>query len=146
MTVPRTPADLLTSTGYLLARVGSESRRRFVEALAGQELTLAGYSVLMLLGRASGRTQRELAGAVGIDPRNLVPVLDDLEASGLVIRDHHPVDRRRHAIRLTPAGRAKLARLKDAGAAAERALLEPLSSAEQKQLHRLLRKLLGPNS
>lgn len=146
MTVPRTPADLLTSTGYLLARVGSESRSRFVEALAGQELTLAGYSVVMLLGRASGRTQRELAGAVGIDPRNLVPVLDDLEAGGLVIREHHPVDRRRHAIRLTSEGRARLARLEDAGSAAERALLEPLSSAEQKQLHALLRKLLGPNS
>ena len=144
--VPREPADLLTSTGYLLARVGSESRRRFVEALAEHELTLAGYSVLMLLGSASGRTQVELAGAVGIDPRNLVPVLDDLEARGLLIREQHPVDRRRHAIRLTAAGQARLARLKEAGVAAERALLEPLSSAEQKQLHGLLRKLLGPNS
>ena len=140
--MPKEPAELLESAGYLLARVGSESRRRFVEALARQDLTLAAYSVLMILGSAGATTQRQLADAVGVDPRNLVPILDDLQARGLVVRDEHPADRRRHAVRLTAAGKAKLARLGEVGAAAELDLLEPLNPAERKQLRALLRKLL----
>jgi MarR family transcriptional regulator, lower aerobic nicotinate degradation pathway regulator len=142
MTVSKEPPDLLASTGYLLARAGSESRRRFVEALAKQELTLAAYSVLMVLGAVAGSTQRQLAGAVGIDPRNLVPILDDLQARGFLIRDQHPQDRRRHAVRLSPSGRAKLNRLGEVGAKAESDLLQPLSLTERKVLHKLLAKLL----
>ncbi len=142
MLMRKEPPELLKSAGYLLARVGSESRRRFVEALGSQELTLAAYSVLMILGSAGATTQRQLADAAGVDPRNLVPILDDLEARGLVVRDDHPVDRRRHAVRLTPAGKAKLARLGQVGAAAELELLRPLDAAERKQLQALLRKLV----
>ena len=142
MTVPSEPQELLESTGYLLARAGSESRRRFVEALARQDLTLAAYSVLMILGAAKSTTQRELAGAVGIDPRNLVPILDDLQARGLITRDANPADRRHHAVKLTASGRTRLARLAEVGAEAERRLLEPLSASERKQLGSLLAKLL----
>ncbi len=105
--MPREPTSLLESTGYLLARAGSESRRRFVEALATERLTLGAYSILMLLG--------------GIE---------------------HRTDRRRHAVRLTPAGKAHLARLAKVGADAEASLLEPLSSSERKQLRALLSRLL----
>ncbi len=142
MTMAREPAELHESTGYLLARVGSESRRRFVEALAGQDLTLAGYSVLMILGGATDITQRQLAAAVGIDPRNLVPILDDLEARGLIKRGAHPADRRRHTVKLTTAGRTQLIHLAEIGASAEVELLRPLSKPERKQLHSLLTRLL----
>ena len=72
------PKELLESTGYLLARLGAESRRVFVEALARKELTLTAYSVMMLLGAQHGVTQAWLARVLGIDPRNLVATLDDL--------------------------------------------------------------------
>ena len=142
MTMPKEPPELLESTGYLLARVGSESRRRFVEALARKELTLAAYSVLMILGGVTDITQRQLAGAVGVDPRNLVPILDDLEDRGLVTRGDHPADRRRHAVKLSQAGRAQLTRLAEVGAKAEVELLRPLNKQERKQLHSLLTRLL----
>src|SRR5260370_9297365 len=106
MMVPREPAQLLKSTGYLLARVGSESRRRFVEALATEGLTLAAYSVLMLLGAIGEMTQRELGNAAGIDPRNLVPILDDLEERGLLLRGKHRTDRRLPAVSRTPTAHA----------------------------------------
>ena len=142
MTVPNERRELLASTGYLLARAGSESRRRFVEALARQDLTLAAYSVLIILGGARSATQRQLARAVGIDPRNLVPILDDLQARGLISRDANPADRRHNAVRLSSSGRTRLARLAEVGAEAERRLLEPLSDSERKQLGSLLAKLL----
>ena len=142
MAVPNEPRQLLESTGYLLARAGSESRRRFVEALARQNLTLAAYSVLMILGAAGSATQRQLAEAVGIDPRNLVPILDDLQVRGLITRDANPADRRRHAVKLSASGRTRLARLAQVGAEAERRMLKPLSAADRQHLGSLLAKLL----
>jgi len=143
MTMPREPAELLESTGYLLARVGAESRRLFVAALADVGLTLSAYSVLMMLGADRGdMAQRTLGDHLDIDPRNLVPILDDLEERGLMVRGEHPSDRRRHAVRLTAAGRTLLSRIGHVGAAAEEELLEPLTRSERKQLHALLSRLL----
>ena len=140
--MPTEPSELLQSTGYLVARVGAESRRRFVEALSSQDLTLAEFGILMLLGGTSGTTQRQLASGVGIDPRNLVPILDELESHRLVVRDSHPSDRRRHVVKLSSKGRAQLTRLRTVGAQAEESLLKPLSARERNQLHRLLTRLL----
>ena len=140
--MPKEPPELLQSTGYLVARVGAESRRRFVEVLSSQDLTLAEFGILMLLGGTSGTTQRQLASGVGIDPRNLVPILDELESHRLVVRDSHPSDRRRHVVKLSSKGRAQLTRLRTVGAQAEESLLKPLSARERNQLHRLLTRLL----
>ena len=68
--------------------------------------------------------------------------LDDLERRGLIVRDQHPMDRRRHAVGLSGAGRARLARLREAGTQAEFSFLEPPTPAERRLLHALLRKLL----
>lgn len=143
MIVAKEPPELLESAGYLLARVGSESRRRFVEALAEHDLTLSAYSALMVVGSVPGITQRRLAGAIGIDPRNLVPILDELALGGFVARGSHPADRRRNVLNLTPTGRELLARLKKVGAQVEHSFLKPLTLSERKQLLGLLRKLIG---
>ena len=140
--MPKEAPELLQSTGYLVARVGAESRRRFVEVLSSQDLTLAEFGILMLLGGTSGTAQRQLAIGVGIDPRNLVPILDELESHGLVVRDSHPSDRRRHVVKLSSKGRAQLTRLRTVGAQAEESLLKPLSARERNQLRRLLTRLL----
>ena len=137
------PLGLLTSTGYLLARIGSESRRRFVQALEDHDLTLAQYGVLMILGELETAPQRGLADAAGIDPRNLVPILDELERRGLLRRGSDADDRRRHAVALSPAGRTLLTEVASAGAPAEDGLLSPLSASERKQLHSLLERLLS---
>ena len=73
---------MLASTGFLLARAGAESRRRFTQALATHGLTLAEFGVLMVLGEVGSAPQGVLGEQVGIDPRNLVPVIDELEARG----------------------------------------------------------------
>jgi DNA-binding MarR family transcriptional regulator len=136
------PQRLLTSTGYLLTRVGSESRRRFGQALEEHDLTLAQFSVLMTLGERDTAPQRELAAAIGIDPRNLVLVLDALEARSLLRRDADASDRRRHAVTLTAAGRALLTEVAHAADRAEEELLSSLTSTERRQLHSLLARLL----
>ena len=143
MRVAKEPPELLESAGYLLARIGSESRRRFVEGLAEHDLTLSAFSALMVIGSMPGITQRRLAGAIGVDPRNLVPILDHLAVDGLVARDAHPADRRRNALHLTPTGKERLAGLKRVGAQVELSFLKPLTVSERKQLLALLRKLIA---
>jgi len=134
---------LEASPGYLLARIGAESRRRWSQGLATLGLRTAHFGVLMTLATLGSLSQRRLGQAIGIDPRNLVQVIDQLEEQGLVERAADPGDRRRHAVRLTQAGQAALEDLRRVGAEAEASLLAPLDEREQARLQRLLLKLLS---
>lgn len=126
----------------MLARVGAESRRRFVQALARWNLRPAHYGALMVVADLDGSSQQELGQRLGIDPRNLVGVVDALEQRGLVERARHPGDRRRHVVRLTISGRDFVSQLRQAGEELELQLLTDLDAAERSALHRLLLKLL----
>ena len=139
---PFVPAALRASLGFLLSRVGGESRRRFVQSLAAWDLRPTHYAVLIVLAEIGAASQRHLAEIVGVDPRNLVTVVDLLEARGLVVRRPDPADRRRHEIRLTEAGGEELGRMRAASDAAERELLGGLTDAERRVLHDILTRLL----
>jgi DNA-binding MarR family transcriptional regulator len=133
----------LASSGYLLARIGVESRRRWRHMLAEHGLGEHGFGVLMALDQVGPRSQQELSRILGIDPRNAVAVLDGLEDRSLVERAPDLTDRRRHAVGLTPAGRSLLEGLRVDGASTEQEMLAGLSGAERIDLHRLLVKLLA---
>jgi DNA-binding MarR family transcriptional regulator len=133
---------VINSTGFLIARAGAESRRRFTQALAAHALTLAQFGVLMVLGELGSAPQRALGDQVGIDPRNLVPIIDELEARRYVRRGPDREDRRRHAVTLTAGGRRLLGQLGRSGARVEAEFLSPLSASERKQLNSMLRKLI----
>jgi DNA-binding MarR family transcriptional regulator len=135
------PAGLDASTGYLLARVGSDSRRRWARTLGERELTPHHYSALIALDQLGAMSQHQLSTMVGIDPRNAVPVIDQLEARGLLERNPDPVDRRRHAITLAAAGKTLISQLRQAADHAEEQLLAPLTTKERHTLHSLLTKL-----
>ena len=139
---PAADAALVSSTGFLLARIGTESRRRWTRALADLGLRPSHYGVLMALAAIGTMSQQRLAEVVGIDPRNAVPVLDELEGRSLITRNRDPQDRRRHSLSLTDSGRRTMRRLKSVGEVAERELLAPLSDPERVQLNALLLKLL----
>ena len=133
---------LNASPGYLLARLGAESRRRWVDALSSEDVRPQHFYVLMTLGAVGETSQRRMGEEIGIDPRNLVGVIDVLEQRGLLERVADRADRRRHTLRLTDSGRKALRRLARSGQKAEDELLAPLSNTEQAQLQRLLLKLL----
>ena len=139
---------LEASPGYLLARLGAESRRRWSQGLATLGLRTAHFGMLMTLAAVGSASQRQLGRAIGVDPRNLVLLIDQLEERGLVERAADLGDRRRHAVRLTPAGRdlrpvmQSLGELRRVGAEAEDELLAPLDERERKRLQGLLFKLL----
>jgi DNA-binding MarR family transcriptional regulator len=140
--VTQEPPELMASTGYLLARVGAESRRMWARMLAEHELTPHHLGMLTVLNQAGAISQQQLSRAVGVDPRNAVPVIDVLQQRHLVERQPDPADRRRHAVALTPAGRAVIDELRRAGEQVEQQLLDCLTPAERAAQHRTLRKLL----
>jgi DNA-binding MarR family transcriptional regulator len=135
-------ADLLASPGYLLALVGAESRRRWTRALSSAGLRSSHYGVLVTLAGLGEASQRRVGLAIGVDPRNLVGVIDQLQERGLIERRIDGGDRRRHAVRLTRLGHELLGELRKAGESAERELLANLEPAERRELTRLLAKLL----
>jgi DNA-binding MarR family transcriptional regulator len=71
----------------------------------------------------------------------MVFLTDKLEQLGLVERRRNPADRRSHALHLTEAGTAMLARVREVAAAHEASITASLSGAEREQLAALLQHL-----
>lgn len=135
------PTGLEASTGYLLARLGMESRRRWARMLIDRNLTPHHYGVLMTLDRVGATSQQHLSRLVGVDPRNVVTVIDLLEERTLIERKPDPGDRRRYAVSLTPAGHMTFTELRHAADAVEQDMLKGLSDAERTGLQQTLSKL-----
>jgi DNA-binding MarR family transcriptional regulator len=123
--------DEQPSLGFLLVRLGEAVNRRFVAAIDRLQLRAPELRALVLIDRDPGVSQRELARLMPADPGNLVDVLDRLEARALIERRVSATDRRRHSLKLTPAGARLLARATDEADKAEREVLAPLSEEEQ---------------
>lgn len=131
------------SVGLLLSRLARAANQSLACSLG--ELGLRGqqFAVLHRLADAGPATQAELAATLRVHASNLVRVIDELEAEGLVGRRRDPRDRRRQLIGVTAAGARMLGRAEQIVADTERELLAPLSAAERVQLRRLLGKLAG---
>jgi DNA-binding MarR family transcriptional regulator len=126
------------STAYLLAMVGALARQRWV-AMCGQfDISRSQYKVVMCLAELGPLGQRHLAGLIGIDPRNCVPIIDSLAELGLVARETDPSDRRRRVLGLTDNGRRLALELRAVSGQIEAEVLQPLDPAEQALLRRML--------
>ncbi len=135
------PVGLQASTGYLLARVGAESRRRWARMLLARDLTPHHFGVLISLEQLGAASQQQLSRLVGVDPRNAVPLIDLLEVRGLIARAPDPEDRRRYAVSLTDTGRSTLTELRHAADDVEDQMLKHLDADERRSLHDALTKL-----
>ena len=127
--------------GLHLTRVSRIVSRAFDEALAEAGGSLPVWVVLISLKSGQTSSQRELAGAVGIQGATLTHHLDAMESSGLVTRRRDPRNRRLHLVELTPDGDALFLRLRDAAMAFDQRLRVGLSETETSQLESLLTRL-----
>jgi DNA-binding MarR family transcriptional regulator len=99
-------------------------------------------AALLAVGVAPGASIGEVAPVAGVSHSVMVRATEALAASGLVTRAVG-VDRRRVALRLTPAGESARAAVLAARAAALEAALAPLAESERAALDGLLDRLLA---
>jgi DNA-binding MarR family transcriptional regulator len=97
---------LADELGFLLSRASGLVTRATNSALAEHGLRVRQYSVLALVCEApAGLSQREVAAALGLDPSQVVLLVDELAAGGLVERRAAAADRRARLVVATSTGR-----------------------------------------
>ena len=134
-------AGLLASSGFLLARLGMESRRRFAELMGSHGLAMHHFGLLAALGQRGSLPQRELIRIMGVDPRNATAIVDELEEKGLTTRRQDAQDRRRCNVAITSDGNKVVQQIRRDGARMERKFFQSLDISERSMLHTLLLKL-----
>jgi DNA-binding MarR family transcriptional regulator len=128
--------------GYQLRLAQRAVFTDFAEAMGEEAVSPGLFGILVVIEANPGLKQTELAEAAHLDRSSIVPVVDKLEARGLVERRASTVDRRVNGLWLTEPGAALLRRLKRRVATHERRLTRNLSERERTQLVELLRRIL----
>jgi len=139
------PAELRACTAFLLARVGYAIKLSAIDAFEREGFSMYQYSVLAVLGEGVKETQATIADALTLDRSQLVGVLDDLEEVGLIERRRDQTDRRRHTVRLTPAGKKQLVKMRTIVKRIEDAFLAPLDDETRTALHDALLRVAAHN-
>ena len=133
---------LADDLGFLLSRASGQVVRATNAALARHGLRVRQYSVLVLACEtADGISQREVAAVLGLDPSQVVLLVDELTAAGLVERQAPEGDRRTRLVVPTEEGRrVREAAGRDADDAVE-APLGLLGQAERDRLRDMLMRI-----
>jgi DNA-binding MarR family transcriptional regulator len=124
----------------LLTRLAKVAYRRSDEDRLGMRLRW--YVALSFLNDHDGASQQALGEALCVDANNLVLLLNELEAAEYAERRRDPLDRRRHLVHITAAGRRALDRAERAQEAVEDDVLSALDPDERATLRDLLARAL----
>ena len=137
------PPALAGRTGFLLTHAHHRLRERGDRALAPLGVEPRHFGALAALDQLGPVPQRRLAHELGVSDPMVVGIVDELERAGLVERERNRADRREYALRLTTAGRARLAEARVAVDAVQDEVTARLGEAGDRELRALLRKLLS---
>jgi DNA-binding MarR family transcriptional regulator len=137
------PNRLQQLPSWLLSEAARRGHQLVSDGFAEEGLRKPHFTVLVTLDEIGPASQAELGRRLWIDRKNMVAVINDLEAAGFVERTVDEQDRRRNAVRLTTAGTAALKRLNARADAAQGELLADLSEAQRRDLVRLLKRVVS---
>ncbi|WP_432030876.1 MarR family winged helix-turn-helix transcriptional regulator [Streptomyces sp. 1222.5] len=128
---------------WLLGRAAARGRALVADALAAEDMKMWHHVVLSAVRDLAPVAQADLGRGVGLDPKDVVGILNDLQSAGLVVRAPDPADRRKNAVSLTDDGARVLDRCETAARSANDELLAPLTAAEREQFTALLTRISG---
>ncbi|BDC49965.1 hypothetical protein F183_A22810 [Bryobacterales bacterium F-183] len=136
-------SDLETHTGYWLRFVSNHVSQFFAAKLTATGVTVAEWVILReMYGREDAwLTASALVTSTGLTKSAISKLLDRLIAKGYVQRQEHDEDRRVQNIRLTPEASKLVPKLAAIADRNDEQFFSVLTSAEQAELMRLLRKL-----
>ncbi|GHJ99454.1 MarR family winged helix-turn-helix transcriptional regulator [Streptomyces sp. NPDC003753] len=128
---------------WLLGRAAARGRALVADALAAEGMKMWHHVVLSAVRDLAPVAQADLGRGIALDPKDLVGILNDLQAAGLVLREPDPRDRRKNAVSLTEEGARLLKRCEKAAREANDTLLAPLSANERDRFMDLLIRISG---
>lgn len=131
--------------GYAMRRAQLEVFQHLVNKLATYDLRPAQFSAMAIIDQNPGLMQADLARALAIEPPQLVPLLNKLEARALAVRVRCKPDKRSYGIFLSKSGEQLLKELKQVAAQSDIESTSALDEAERKTLLHLLRKVYRKN-
>ena len=129
-------------------RINHRLRRRWGAQLAPHGMSPHYYRALAAIahapadGEVAGLKLREIAERLRIAPRSATEVIDGLEERDLVQRVPHPKDRRATLVVITDEGRALHEELRAERQRSSEEFFAVLDEADQRELSRLLGKLI----
>jgi DNA-binding MarR family transcriptional regulator len=138
---PSARSVLTRHSGFLLAQLGRAATRRYRSAMAPIGLNPRETYVLVHLRETGPVSQQGLGCTLEIDASNLVALLNELEAGGLISRRRDPEDRRRHVVEISPAGAETVDRVMETAEEVEQQLFASLEEGERVVLHDLLARV-----
>ena len=128
------PTRLLAQTAALAGRVVSD-------ALDAEGAHRHQFAVLATLEAFGPSSQAELCRRTDLDRSDMNTIVNALVTEGSVTRSVDPDNRRRNIVALTQQGWRRFDQLKESIAAAQEAVLAPLSRSERRKLVRMLQAL-----
>jgi DNA-binding MarR family transcriptional regulator len=127
---------------WSLVRVARLAGQRLTERLAVHDLNPIQFGVLAHLAVAEEMTQAELARSVLVRPQSVAPLVDGMEARGLVSRTGDRARGRRNPVRITEHGLRTLDEVRGVALGANDLTDVGLSLAESAELNRLLLQIV----
>lgn len=134
------------SLGFLLRLAQIDAFAAWFDALGDEGMRPGEVSALMLIGLNPGVRQGVLARHLRIKRAHMAKMARALEEAGLIRREVPEDDRRANALSLTAEGRARMDALGPLAEAHEAQPAPNLTSREEAELKRLLRKTLDLNA
>jgi DNA-binding MarR family transcriptional regulator len=138
------PIALHSMPGHLFRRIHQQALARYTARTAGFDVTPVQYAVLHAIGGLPDSDQVGIGRAIACDKATVGPVIDRLQAKGLIVRTPDPADRRVRRLRLTDEGESLLRLIEPAVGQVQRDLLAPLDAGQVRQLMALLSLLAWP--
>ncbi len=129
--------------GRALALASKRVSAAFNATLAAEGGSAPAWLILTSLRRSRWRTQRDLAGSLGIVGPTLTRHIDNLEQAGWVVRTRSDDDRRAVRVEITEAGVEAHGRMVKVVTAFDRRLRAGLSEQETGTLRDLLDRLVA---
>ncbi len=133
-------AILANLPGYVLRRAANAMMAELSARLDGLDLRISDATVLLLVADRRDMTSSEIGKILDIKRANMVPLLNRLEAAGLIKRV--PIDRKSQAILLSLTGQHRLGEVRKLTAQFERDLMERIPEQHRDHLVPALQALL----
>jgi MarR family transcriptional regulator, lower aerobic nicotinate degradation pathway regulator len=127
--------------GFVLRRAHQRHVAIFAQCMKGIDLTPTQFSALVRLADKGPVSQNQLGRLTAMDPATILGVVQRLEQRGLVVRNSDAGRAQTILLALTESGRKLAEKAVIKAVEATRRTLEPVSTAQGRQLRRLLQKI-----